>query len=289
MPPSKWLELTVRALPGVDLVSSVLMEFGAGAVEEKEGALVTYLSPPSDVQGLLEALQDRLESLPGADGAEVTWRWQPHEDWEELWRRGLGLRRITARLLVAPSWEDVELREGEILLRIDPGLAFGTAEHATTRGCLRILDGAVGQGDRIADVGAGSGILSIAAARLGAHEVRAMEVDAMACETARENVERNGVLGRVFVEEVKVKAGESLPGAPFDGIVANLQTHLVLPLLPVLRSSLVPGGWIIVSGVFLNEEEILVPTVSRHDLTLQKAEKEDDWWTGLFTTAGPSK
>jgi ribosomal protein L11 methyltransferase len=200
----------------------------------------------------------------------------------------LGLRRITPRLLVAPSWEAAESNDEELLLVIDPGLAFGTAEHATTRGCLRMLDGIVEDGDSLADVGAGSGILSIAAARMGARGVRAFEMDPMACETARENVRRNGVEGRVVVAETLVGGGGSLPGAPFDGLVANLQTHLILPLLPAFRSSLVPGGWAILSGVFMDDEEELVPAASRHGLRLRRDDKEEGWWTGLFTGPEPS-
>jgi ribosomal protein L11 methyltransferase len=146
-----------------------------------------------------------------------------------------------------------------------------------------MLDRTVQWDQRIADVGAGSGILSIAAARLGAREVRAFEVDSMACETARENVKKNGVAGVVVVEEYQVRSHERLPGAPFHGLVANLQTHLIIPLFSVFRSSLAPGGWIILSGIFLEEEERLVPAAARHGFSLRGWEKEEGWRTGLFT------
>jgi ribosomal protein L11 methyltransferase len=287
MPPKQWLELTVRGSGEAGVVSELLLAAGGGAVEERKGCFVTYLPPPSDLHALLEGLQASLRELPSGESFEIGWRWQPHQDWEDLWRRGLGLRRITSRILVAPSWEDVEPSEAEILLTIDPGLAFGTAEHATTRSCLRMLDVVVQNGDRIADVGAGSGILSIAAARLGAKEVRAFEMDPMACETAAANIERNGVHGKVMVEEVFVGGGGTLPGAPFDGLVANLQTHLILPLLSVFRASLAPEGWVILSGVFTEEDEKLIPAASRHGLSLERHEKEDGWWTGLFRNLGP--
>ncbi|MGD2120316.1 MAG: 50S ribosomal protein L11 methyltransferase [Gemmatimonadota bacterium] len=282
MPPERWLELTVRGPDEAGVVCELFMELGGGAVEERDGGLVTYLPPPRDVQSLLDAVQARLHDLWGDQEMELTWRWQPHEDWEDLWRRGLGLRRITPRLLVAPSWEKVEPAEGELLLRIDPGLAFGTAEHATTRGCLGMLDRTIHPGDRVADVGAGSGILAIAAARLGAEEVRAFEMDAMACETARENVKRNAVEGRVVVEELQVGERGPLPGAPFHGLVGNLQTHLILPLLPGFRSSLAQGGWAVLSGIFMDEEETLVPAAAAQGFFLQQWEKEEGWWTGLF-------
>ena len=202
MPPERWLELTVRLpfgsqLVSAELVSSVLLGLGGSAVEESKGSLVTYLPPPPELEALLESAHQRLQELSPSVNYDLTWRWQPQKDWEVLWRRGLGTRRITPRLLVVPSWEQYEPDAGEILLTLDPGVAFGTAEHATTRGCLRLLDSKVTAGSRIADVGAGSGILSSAAARLGAREVLALEMDGLACETALENVSRNGVKDRV--------------------------------------------------------------------------------------------
>ncbi len=287
MPPKQWLELKVRGAEDSGAVSQLLLAHGGGAVEETNGCFITYLPPPPDLRAFLHGLEANLRELPTGEALEFSWRWQPHQDWENLWRRGLGLRRITPRILVAPSWEAVEPGEGEILLTIDPGLAFGTAEHATTRSCLRMLDQMVRSGDRIADVGAGSGILSVAAAHLGAKEIRAFEMDPMACETAAENVKRNGVYGRVLVEEAAVGGGETLPGAPFDGLVANLQTHLILPLLSVFRASLASQGWVILSGVFMEEDEELLPATSRHGLILERHEKEEGWWTGLFRSLGP--
>lgn len=286
MPPEKWLELTIRGSGDLGLVSQLLLDLGGGAVEEREGALITYLPPPLNLPEFLDELKSQLRGTPGGKGTELHWRWQPHQEWERLWRQGLGVRRITSRILVAPSWEEVEAGEGELLLIIDPGLAFGTAEHATTRSCLRMLDRTVHPGTRLADVGAGSGILSIAAAGLGAREIWAFESDPMACETAVENVERNGAGGRVVVEAGVVDAGGPLTGAPFDGLVANMQTHLILPLLPLFSESTSPEGWIILSGVYLDEDATLLPAASRLGLSLEEREREDGWWTGLFRKSG---
>ncbi len=302
MPPERWLELTVRFLSGsesasqedvppedvsAEEVSAVLLGLGGSAVEESEGVLVTYLPPPLELDALLNSARQRLEELSPSAHFDLSWRWQPQKDWEILWRRGLGPRRITPRLIVVPSWEQVEAEAGEILLTLDPGMAFGTAEHATTRGCLRFLDSKVTAGSRIADVGAGSGILSIAAARLGAREVLALEMDGLACETAMENVSRNGVKDRVKVLQAQVGGGALLPDAPFDGIVANLQSHLLLPLLSTFRESLTPEGWILVSGILLEERDDFLSAASAEGFISLGDDEEDGWWTGVFRPSLP--
>ncbi|MGW8266710.1 MAG: 50S ribosomal protein L11 methyltransferase, partial [Longimicrobiales bacterium] len=223
----------------------------------------------------------------GAQGAELRWAWQPQEDWETLWRRGLGPRRITDRLLVAPSWEVPEVGGGEILIVLDPGMAFGTAEHATTRGCLRLLDTRVGEGDRVADVGSGSGILAIASARLGAREVLAVEVDPLACEVAEENTAANGVRDRVKILAEEVGVTGTLPGSPYQGVVANIQRSVLLPLLTTFRDSLVDGGWLILSGILTEERDEVLDTTSRHGLALEEEDEEGEWWSGAFIRQAP--
>jgi len=161
-------------------------------------------------------------------------------------------------------------------------MAFGTAEHATTRGCLRLMDPRVSSGARIADVGAGSGILSIAAALLGASRVAAVEMDAISCQVARENARANGVEDRIEVLEIPVEGAEPLPSAPFDGVVANLQSSLVLPLLAALRESLAPGGWLILSGILQEEVALVLEAASRQGLELEAEDREDEWWSGAL-------
>jgi len=282
MPPERWLELTVQSPLGPELVSPVLLELGGSAVEERDGALVTYLPPPPELDLFIAKARGRLQELAPFAEPALSWRWQPQKDWETYWRRGLGIRKITSRLVVSPSWEEAKAREGEILIILDPGMAFGTAEHATTRGCLRILDERVTPGSRIADVGSGSGILSIAAARLGAVEVLAIEMDGPSCETALENLSRNGVEDRVTVLQGEVKGEGPLPRAPFDGIVANLQSHLLLPLFSVFRRSLAPDGWLVVSGILVGEKDQLLSSASGEGFVILSDDEEEGWWTGNF-------
>ncbi len=292
VPPDRWLALTVRIPSRVggdalwELVPELLLELGGRGVEEKDGGFTTYLLPPPDLEKLLATARSRLEAL-GGSGDQLQWGWQPQEDWELLWRRGLGPRRISDSLVVAPSWDVPEVEAETILIVLDPGMAFGTAEHATTRGCLRLLESRVEEGDRVADVGAGSGILSIAAVRFGARSVLAVEVDPMACEAARENLLANGVQDRVRMLEAEVRAGEPLPDGPFDGIVANIQRSILLPILPAFLESLRPGGWIILSGILLEEREEVLARAVDLPLTLLEEDAEEEWWTGAFRKPSP--
>jgi ribosomal protein L11 methyltransferase len=161
-------------------------------------------------------------------------------------------------------------------------MAFGTAEHATTRGCLRLLDRRVREGDRIADIGSGSGILSIAAAHLGAREVLGIEVDPMACEAAQENLLANGVEGRVRIVVDEIQGSDPIPQAPYQGIVANIQRFILVPLLPSFRASMDQGAWMILSGILLEEREELLRATAEAGFTLDEEDQEGEWWSGVF-------
>ena len=283
MSPDRWLALTVRPESELDheLLPLLLLDLGGGGIQETEEGFLTYLLPPEDLDGFLDDVRGRVNRLhPG--GLEIIWRWQSHQDWAVFWRRGLGPRAVTPRITVAPTWEVPEPTPGRHVILLDPGMAFGTAEHATTRGCLRLLDRRVVTGIRIADVGAGSGILSIAAALLGATSAVALEMDGMSCQVARENARANGVEGKVLVYETLVEAGGALPDAPLDGIVANLQSFLLLPLLSTLRDSLRPGGWLILSGILEEERDAFLLAAEGQGLELEEEDREEEWWTGAF-------
>ncbi len=300
MHPDRWLSLTVNVLsssapgasrasgslsppdPEVESIPQILLELGGQGVLETDGSFTTYLSPPEDAIEFVQGVHRRLEELiPGR--AEVRWSWLPQEDWDALWRRGLGPRRVTDRILVSPSWDLPEPTSDELLIVMDPGMAFGTAEHGTTRGCIRLLDGRVHKGDRIADVGAGSGILSIVAARLGAGSIQAFEVDPVACLVAEENLVRNGVEDRVTLSNQEIRGPGAVPGGPFHGIVANIQSSVLLPLLPSFGASLSAGGWVILSGILTEERDRVQHEASEKRFRLEEEDQDGEWWSGAFS------
>jgi ribosomal protein L11 methyltransferase len=286
-PPSRWLVLRVPD-PGEgerrELLVEALRETVPHGVEERDDALVAYLPDPGQAaEAVARWVGERLAHAVGvSQPLLVETAWQPHEAWSDLWRQGFKPRRITPRLVVAPSWAPPEPGPGDVVLTLDPGMAFGTAEHPTTRGCLRLLDARIAPGDRMADIGAGSGVLSIAAALLGAERVVAVELDPWAVTAARENVEANGVGDRVEVRAGAVGPA-FLPGeAPFHGIVANIEAGILLPLLPGFRGGLEPGGWLILSGILADEACRVVEAAGALGLELEAEDREDAWWSGAF-------
>lgn len=224
----------------------------------------------------------RLEASSGLSGLELEWSWQDHQEWSESWKRGLATRRIGRRIVVTPSWCDPDPGPDDLVLVIDPGMAFGTAEHGTTRGCLRLLEPVVGDGERWADVGCGSGVLAIAAARLGAREVVAIESDPYAVEAARENVERNGAGDRVRIEEARATVALLASLDPFDGVLANIETAVLTALMPGFPAATRRGGRLILGGVLARERGAMVGRASESGFLLEEEDRDGEWWSGRF-------
>ena len=134
----------------------------------------------------------------------------------------------------------------------------------------------------MADMGSGSGILSIAAAHLGAREVLGIEVDPMACEAARENLEANGVEDRVRIVVDEIQGSGPIPEAPYQGIVANIQRVILVPLLPAFKASLAEDAWMILSGILLEEREALLRATTEVGFRLHEEDQEGEWWAGVF-------
>lgn len=291
--PDRWFVLSAR-LPREDplreLLGEGLLALGGLSVSEEREALVTYLPPPDDPEAFLadaEAFLARwlLDDRP----PELAWWWQEDEDWSKEWKKGLAARRVTDRIVTKPSWIEYKAAPGQIVIDVDPQMAFGTGEHATTRGCLRLLDEVVRDGERVLDVGSGSGILSVAAVRLGAREVMAVEYDADANVNARENLERNGVADRVRLVEALADP-EFIAGAgPFDIIVANILSGVIRPLLPSFHAALRPGGRLIVSGILQSESAEVVESAVAAGLRVAREDREEEWWSALLLPAPSSE
>ena len=259
----KYTEITVLTHhQAVEGVADVLRCLGARGVVEEErggGTLVTaYLASPGDLEQQVVMVRARLSALeregiciaPGTVGL----RDLDARVWCEAWQDHFQVLHITPRLVVVPSWEKYQPAAGECVVVLEPGAAFGTGGHETTRLCLRGLVEHMRPGDRVADVGCGSGILAVSAAVLGAREVVATDSDRSALAVALANARRNGVEDRIqFLE------ADLLPhsGGPFDLIVCNIVSQEVIRLAERLSALLSPGGRFIGSGFLAN----MIPTV----------------------------
>jgi ribosomal protein L11 methyltransferase len=281
----RWLVIEVAAQdePAKDLLVAELASLGAGGIQEIGLRLEAYLPPPPDPDAFAAEVRAVLEAVLG-EPLRLVWRWQEEADWGEVWKQGLRPRRIGERLLVTPSWFEPPADGGDLVIVIDPEMAFGTGEHETTRLALALIESAVRPGERVLDVGAGSAILAIAAALLGAGEVLAVENDADALDNARGNVTRNGVADRVEILHAEVDDA-FLTGAGaghWDLIAANVLSGILTPLLPGFRRALAPGGRLILGGILTSEAAGVTTAAEAAGLRLVRSATEGDWWSGLL-------
>jgi ribosomal protein L11 methyltransferase len=251
-------------------VAEALFGAGVAGVEELEQGLRTHVPEVSDLAALRSAV---LAADPGADfSAELA----APVDWTEAWKHGVGAHSVGS-LTIAPPWlASMTPRDHTIV--IDPGTAFGTGEHPTTRGVARLMPRFLHEGDHVADLGAGSAVLSIAAAKLGAEWAAAIEVDEEAIANAEENVEANGMTDRVKV--ICGDAAAILPlVAPVDLVLANIISSVLTGLLPIIGRALAPGGTAILSGILLDERAEFIEVLTRGGWRVVAEDTEAEWWT----------
>ena len=274
---------------GVAIEPAARLEGEAYVVDGDAAALVKgYLPPGEDSAGVRRSLRLALRFAP----LERPPRWRRarrlrEEDWRDSWKRYFRPRRIGKRLLVKPSWASYEVAAGDTVIEIDPGMAFGTGQHPTTAMCLRALEESASRpgespsatggrpGDAVLDLGAGSGILAIAAARLGAKRALALDIDPQAVKAARENAAANGVQGVVEVREgtLPEDAGEER----FDLAVANISGLTIERLAPAFAESLREGGTLIVSGFLEDSVDGLSRALEAAGFRVERVDAEGVW------------
>ena len=272
------LRLEVPATCAED-VSAWAYELGSCGLQAEEAGERTQLSayfaaePVSDLAGIRRELTHRLAALGLAlpIGTECV----EEQDWEAEWRRFFAPVWATERIVVHPSWIPVELAEGQIAVRIDPQMAFGTGGHESTQLCLQALERCLRPGMRCLDLGTGSGILSIAAALLGAGPVLAVDIDEQAVANARENLAHNCIDS----EQVEVRLGgvEAVAERPFDLVLANIQSHVLRPLLTPLRGLLAADGRVAFSGLLAREEAAFCRWVIKAKLEVYTILAKGEW------------
>jgi len=201
------------------------------------------------------------------------------DDWKERWKEFFRPTRVGERLVVTPSWEEHEAREGDVVITLDPGQAFGTGTHETTRLVLAELEARVRGGEAVLDVGCGSGILGIAARLLGAVCVVAVDVDPVAVRVARENAAVNGVSIEASTTPVERVDGR------YDLVLANIRGPILIPMAGALAARLAPRGALVLSGLLV-EEEAEVREAFDRELAYEGRRVEGDWLALVYRSAG---
>jgi ribosomal protein L11 methyltransferase len=268
-----WWAIDVHTTPARrEWLSAWLVARTGQAVEEREdGTLVTFAPDEGSADALIAELGDAAGEPAYAERRRVE-----AVDWSIRWREGLGARRF-GRLMVVPSWvaEPAGPRSATVVL--DPETAFGSGEHGSTRAALSLLERLVRPGDRVLDLGSGSGILAIAAVKLGAARAVGIETDPEANVVAVRNASRNEI--REQVEFLDGDAGDLAPLlGPADLLLSNILRSVNAQLLPAIVSSLRPGGVAIFSGMEQAEAPLFRPLLSPAGLTVVDEQRDAGWW-----------
>ncbi len=251
-------------------VAAAMFAAGAEGVHEDASRLITHLPAEHDPQSFVVAVRKADPALTAEHSA------LEDVDWSERWRDRITSHRL-GTLTVTPPWLAADMDPATTVV-IEPAMAFGTGEHPTTRGVVRLMQGAIRPGDSVADLGAGSAVLAIAAVKLGASRAFAIEMDHDSIANAEENVERNGVTARIAVLEGN--AEELLPlVAPVRLILANIISSVLLELLPLIAASLAPGGQVILSGILLEERPRMLEALAAHGWVVEDEDAEEAWWS----------
>jgi ribosomal protein L11 methyltransferase len=268
-----WWAIDVRTSAGQrDSVGAWLVARTGQAVEERDdGTLVAFASDEEAVAALVEELAREVDAPVVIEPRRVE-----STDWSTRWREGLGPRKL-GRLTIIPSWLPEASEPDPLTIVLDPETAFGSGEHGSTRAALTLLSRLLRPGDRVIDLGSGSGLLAIAAIKLGAARAIGIEIDAEANEVAARNVARNGVSDRVEFLEGDAAVLAPLVG-PADLLLSNILRAVNTALLPVITRAVRPGGIAIFSGMELPEAEEFRRILTAAGFKLVQETLDAGWW-----------
>ncbi len=313
--PTHWLELSVTCAPeAVEAVSEVMGRHAPGGVAIEEpytllddgqvaevvpGAPVTVrVYVPADASG--EEARSRIEEglwhlrqIGFGDISDISIRTLAEEDWANAWKEHFHVLHLGRRTVIKPSWREYTPQPDEVVVELDPGMAFGTGLHPTTRNCLLALEETLHPGDRVLDVGSGSGILGLAALKLGAKSVLGLDVSAVAVEAASANAAANALADRFTSRLATLEGAAGEPYFPlppgvevlgpevgtYDMVLANIIARVIAQLAPALLRATRPGGILIASGIIAERRHEAEEPLRAAGLTDIRDLTEGDWVT----------
>ncbi len=278
-----WARITVTTSHNAsEAVANCLFEMNATGVEFKalddiKVNLIAYYPLDDRVGARMQRLQDFLAKLPKWDiqpgTATIRLKHVKSEEWAEAWKVAFPPQRIGKRMLIMPTWHATAHSETDILIRLDPGMAFGTGYHPTTQLSLELLEDTVKDHYHVADIGTGSGILSIAAVKLGVKKVDAIEIDPTALPIATTNFQMNNV-----TPQISLFQGDGLKGIvdKYHLIIGNILTKTILPIIPNCPSRLYPAGTVIFSGILETELEEVLSVLEENNFECLQVVSEEE-------------
>jgi len=265
-----------------DLAADDLIAFGFDGFEQLEGELEAWIPENKFTENIKLRFEAWFEEQSGGRWQIIGEETVKERNWNEEWEKSIRPLSV-GRFFIHPTWSDEKLPPESIPLVIDPKMAFGTGYHETTRLLLRLLPDHVRPGDRVLDMGTGTGILAIAALLLGASEAAGIDIDPWCYENALENARLNGVSDRL---DIRIGSTEQIPSvARYDMILANINRNILLDLAGTLTGHLGPGGILMLSGIM--EEDLDAILASPHYASMKRLEERgENEWRALVLQAG---
>lgn len=255
-------------------------------VDSGKARVECYVEAEEEAQAQARIMERALGELLGR-GIEVRVESLAREDWTDVWKRFFHVARVSPRIVVKPSWEPFEPKAGDCVVEVEPGMSFGTGLHGTTRACLAFLDelAAENAGRSVVDMGCGSGILSIAAAKLGFSPIAAFDHDAVAVRISAENARSNGVAGSLAISRHDL--AEGAPGVTGDVVIANILAHILCEYADAVVGGLSAhaGAVLLLSGILEAQYADVVAAFASRGLREERSVVIDGWRTGWFVRA----
>lgn len=267
----EWYEISIKPVAenDVDRVSFYLFELGCRGIVEEMDEVIAYFDR-LDYDTINE-----LNLYCETNGFQVEMSNVPAADWEAEWKKNFKPIKITDRIVVKPSWTELEADDDKLVITIDPKMAFGVGTHETTQMVLRFVERYLKPGREVLDVGTGTGILAICAVRLGASSVVALDNDEDAVANAKNNVEINGVKEKVNIQQQNIQ--EFVSDQRFDLILANLNRATILNILDQIFYLLKDDGQLVLSGILVSEYTMVLDSLNEMGCRIEAESESGDW------------
>ncbi len=302
-----WTEVTIYTTPeAVEAISGILYETGVGGVSvedptlllecnrttkewdvldkevedrysEDKAVIKAYYAPESNMEENLLRIREginRAAEYVNCGDVQISTGIVSEQDWENSWKKYYKPVEVGERIIIKPLWEEIE-SDRDVVIELDPGMAFGTGTHETTRMCLKVLEGYVKEGCSLLDVGTGSGILSIGAAKMGCSKITAVDIDTVAVKVAKENIALNGVLDNINV--VCGNLTDCIKKEKYDIVVANIIADAIIMLSGGIADFLADDGVYITSGIINHRGDDVKAALKASGFTITEEICEGDW------------
>lgn len=256
-----------------DYMEKEVFDFG-----HEDVRVIGYFSSEEDINEKISEIEKRLDYVKSLDldtgTLEIYKREVKQENWENEWKKYFNVQKVSNSIVIKPSWEEYTAKEGEKIIDIDPGMAFGTGTHETTRMCINAIEKYMNKGDSLIDIGCGSGILSIAAAHLGAEKVIAVDLDKLAVKVSKENVDLNG-----FSNTIDVRYGDltDVIDEKADVIVANIIADIIAKLSENIADFMKDGGYFISSGIINDKKDFVISKLKENNFDIIEENNDGEW------------